>query len=73
MIRFSQTRSRRLREGPGLTLLLAQPVVELCADRLALVVQVVDVPRAGVSDAHDRPQALRLALPLVRLGLGCGP
>lgn len=35
--------------------LLEKPVIQLTRDELALVIQVVDIPRASVGDSHDRP------------------
>ena len=44
-------------------------VVQLAGDGLALVEEVEDVPRSLVVDLEDRPECLRSALALVRLGL----
>lgn len=44
---------------------LEEPIVELFADGLALVVQVVDVPRAGVGYLEDGPGRLVLLLSFV--------
>lgn len=49
--------------------LFQEPVIELLADRLALVVQLVDVPGASVRNAHYGPKGLALALALMILVL----
>ena len=47
--------------------LLQEPVVQLLADRFALVVQLIYVPRPSMGYAHNGPKGLCLALSLVRL------
>ena len=46
---------------------LEEPVVELPRDGLPLVVQVIDVSRAGMRNAHYGPQGLGPAFSLVGL------
>ena len=45
--------------------LFQEPVIELLADRLPLVVEFIDVPRTSMRYAHYRPERFRLALALM--------
>jgi hypothetical protein len=47
-----------------------QPIIQLLANSLSLVVQLVDISRAGVGYPHDRPERFRFTFSLVGFILG---
>ena len=49
--------------------LLQKPVVQLPTDGLSFVIELVNIPRAGVRNPHDGPKRLGLALALMGLVL----